>query len=457
MSGRWLCLVALGATLALAACADSSPQATTEPEFHFTSSGPCDFSTTLITNYFPASRQSFIRSLKQSMANAGKGTTGARTFGFQIMDSIGSVSRNFTVSASAGATLTLALIPCMFNNASTFTYPTTPATDFAKALTNADGGAYYVRGGGAGGADSPGRSAAVIGRTSPPGGTDGNLSGLAPSSGSWTTMLDDPAAANTSSEGRALIYGYLVSAPGAPIQYEWATIPSDLTFSPAMLVAVCDNDVSASAMVLTEAVGVLAFANTTLCNTLQSQTALRLGWGPRAVAARLGQMLVGAVTPAPLHATALLSGTGGTTSKIPRSIVQKLTVSAGSLGLSWVNKPPATINGTAPNTFPVSVSVDAGGNAILGVCAYMTGQTNNGTPTQLVGPKHAACTTPPGGGTDYLSVLVQNNGSTTASLADFGQVGITKTGGIDLTVSVQVQDRAGTGSITTRSNVKPKK
>jgi hypothetical protein len=270
-------------------------------------------------------------------------------------------------------------------------------------------------------------------------------------------MLLNTATANASSEGRALIYGYLVSAPGAPIQYEWATIPSDLTFSPAALVAVCDNDVSASAMVLTEAVGVLAFANTGLCNTLQSQTALRTGWGPRAVAARLGQMLVGAVTPAPLHATALLAGTGGTTSKIPRSIVQKLTVSAGALGLSWANKPPATINGTAPNTFAASVNVNAAGNAILGVCAYMIGQTNNGTPTQLVGPKHADCASPPGGGTDYLSVLVQNTGSTTASLADFGQVGITKTGGIDLTVTVQVQGRAGTGAITTRSNVKPKK
>ena len=124
------------------------------------------------------------------MESAGKGTPNARTFGFQIMDSIGSVSRNFTVNASAGATLTLALIPCMFNNASTFTYPTTPATDFAKALTNADGGAYYVRGGGPGSAaDAAGRSAAVLGRTNPPGGTDGNLSGLAPSSGSWTAML----------------------------------------------------------------------------------------------------------------------------------------------------------------------------------------------------------------------------------------------------------------------------
>ena len=56
----------------------------------------------------------------------------------------------------------------MFANASTFTYPTDAADDFAKALTSADGGAYFVRGGGTGGADAAGRSAPVIGTTSAP-------------------------------------------------------------------------------------------------------------------------------------------------------------------------------------------------------------------------------------------------------------------------------------------------
>ena len=387
------------------------------------------------------------------MENAGKGTPNARTFGFQIMDSIGSVSRNFTVNASAGATLTLALIPCMFNDASTFTYPTTPATDFAKALTNADGGAYYVRGGGTGGADAAGRSAAVLGRTNPPGGTDGNLSGLAPSSGSWTTML----AVNTSSEGRALIYGYLASAPGAPIQYEWATIPSDLTFSPAALVAVCDNDVSASAMVLTEAVGVLAFANTGLCNTLQSQTALRGRAGVREQSPR-GSARCWSV---PLRRA---SSRHRASRRDRRHHVEDPEEHrAEAYGLGGRPRPLMGQQAAGDHQRHRAEHVrgfrqrERAGNAILGVCAYMIGQTNNGTPTQLVGPKHADCASPPGGGTDYLSVLVRHRQHDAASLADFGQVGVTKTGGIDLTVSVQVQGRAGTGSITTRSNVKPKK
>jgi len=397
--------------------------------------------------------------LKQNMADSGLGTRGARTIGFRIMDSIGAVSRtSSSASATAGAALTLALIPCMFANASTFTYPTDPATDFAKALTSADGGAYFVRGGGAGGLDSPGRSADVVGTTSAPD-VDGNLSAIEPSSGSWTTMLDDLAAANTSSEGRALIYGYLASAPGAPIQYEWATIPSALTFSPDAVVTVCDNDLSASAMILTEAVGVLAYKATDLCNSAQSITAVPTGWGPRALAARLGQMLVGTVTPAPLHATALLSGTGGTTSKIPRSIVSKLSVGTNGVSADWVSKPPAVIVGTATLTagtkFPVSFKGSAAGNSIVGFCAYLLGRNNNGTPTQLIGLRDPACTA---GGPEALSVLVQTTSSDTETLANFGQVGVTKTGGIVFTGFVQVVGRAGTGATPlAKSNVKPAK
>jgi len=456
MARRFSSFVAVGATVALAACSDSTPQSTTDPQFASTPTDACTISSTLVNSYFQGQTAQQIRALTALLPDSGLGTRGARTVGFRIMDSIGAVSRRSTsASASAGAALTKALIPCMFANASDFTYPTNAAADFTKALTSAAGGAYFVRGGGTGGVDDAGRSAAIVGTTSAPT-TDGNLSVLAPSSGSWTTMLSG----NTSSEGRALIYGYLASAAGAPIQYEWATIPSGLNFAPDAVVTVCDGDLSPSAMILTEAVGVLAYKATELCtNSAQSITAVPTGWGPRALAARVGRMLTGAVTPEPLHAAALLSGTGGTTSKIPRSIVSKLLVGANGVSLKWVSPPPAVIAGTATETggtkFPVSFSASAAGNSIVGFCAYLVGRNNNGTPTLLIGPRDQSCTA---GGAEALSVLVQSTASETVSVADFGQVGVSKTGGIVFTGSVQVVARAGSGNTPpAKSNVKPAK
>jgi hypothetical protein len=451
--------VAAAATLALGACSERDPDSTTGPQFANTD--PCGFSNSLVINYFPSSRQSSIITLKQSMANAGHGTSAARTFGFQIMDSIGSVSRSFSVSPSAGAQLTVALIGCMFDNASTFTYPhqTDPVYDFTQALTNATGGAYYVRGGGAGGVDpdgdADGRSKTVIGRIVPLSGPDDNLSAIAPSSdGSWTTMLSGSGA----SEGRALIYGYPVTT--TPLLFEWATVPSELTFSPPAVVSVCDNDVSSSAMVHEEAVGVLAFVNSSICNDTQSQTMIETGWGPKALAARLGRVLVSAVVPAPLLATAVDLGSGGKTSTIPKSKFGKTSVTSVTVG-PWKDDPgiPSTWNGTSKaQARAASAYVSADGQAVR-FCAYLIGENNNGTPTQLMkdpGPQQdPECTTPPGGNPNALSVVTQfvNNES---SVADFGKVWVTKTGTITITLTV-VSGKAVNGSLSTQAYVKPAK
>jgi hypothetical protein len=45
--------------------------------------------------------------------------------------------------------------------------------------------------------------------------------------------------------------------------------------------------------------------------------------------------------------------------------------------------------------------------------------------------------------------------SPTASLADFGQVGVTKVGGINFTGTAEVLGRDGFGFIVSKSNVKP--
>ena len=70
MVRRLLCLVAVGASLALAACSDSTPQATTEPQFANTPPDACGFSTTLINNYFEGQAAQVIRSLKQTSGHA---------------------------------------------------------------------------------------------------------------------------------------------------------------------------------------------------------------------------------------------------------------------------------------------------------------------------------------------------------------------------------------------------
>lgn len=448
MAPRLLYAVAAVTILALAACSEREPGSTIGPEFApGGNTDACGFSNSLITNYFPSSRQSKILTLKQSMGNAGHGTPNARTFGFEIMDSVGSVSRSFSVSPTAGAQLTVALIACMFDEASTFTYPEDNAISaFTAALNSAAGGAYYVRGGG--------REGTVLGTSHPLVGAAVNLSGLKPSSGSWTDMLKVVAerpATNDLSEGRALIYGYSVPNTSTLV-YDWASVPSAVTFAPAVVVALCDDNNSGTAMIHEEDIGVLAYVETALCDETQTLTNVHTGWGPRSLASRLGRMLVGTLAPEPLQATVLASRVGGTTSTVPKSKFGKRTVS--TLTLAWKDQPPAVVKGTNPSTVAISFTVSASGSPIAGTCAYLAGSNNNGTPTMLKGPQDPACTNPPNGDATALSVLVQPY-SAIASLADFGQVGVTKTGGILFIGTADVVGRDGFGSISIKSNVKP--
>jgi hypothetical protein len=178
-------------------------------------------------------------------------------------------------------------------------------------------------------------------------------------------------------------------------------------------------------------------------------------------------MLVNAVTPEPLQATVLLTRGGGTTTTAPKSKFGKQTVQ--TLKLEWSAKPPATVNGTdnpvtqnQENSFPVSFTVETeAGDPIAGTCGYLTGSNNNGTPTMLTGPRDPVhCTTPPNGDTSALSVLLTtriNADDETESVADFGQVAVTKTGGIIFNGVADVIGRDGSGSIPFKSNVKPRK
>jgi hypothetical protein len=413
----------------------------------------------LVTNYFPSSRQAKILSLKQSLDNATLYSPAARTFGFEIMDSIGSVSRSFSIDPAAGGHLTVALIGCMFENAFTFTYPEDDAVSaFTAALNSAEGGAYYVRGGGVGGVDAEGRSGTVLGTLHPLGGTAVNLSGIKPSSGSWTTML----AGNAAGDGRVLIYGY--SVPNTPaLVYDWAGVPSAPTFSPPAVVSVCDDDNSGTAMVHEEDIGVLAYVETNICQETQTLTSAEFDWGAKALALRLGRMLVNAVTPEPLQATVLLTKGGGTTTTAPKSKFGKKSVTA--LSMEWKDNPgvPSTWNGTkAAQARATSAYVSAiadGVSQAVRFCAYLSGTNNNGFPTKLVKDsdpqRDPECTTPPNGDPNALSVVTRFDNEN-RSVADFGKVFVTKTGNIIITLSV-VSGAVANASLITQANVKPLK
>jgi hypothetical protein len=379
-------------------------------------------------------------SVKSSMASSAQDSQ-KRTYGFELMDSIGSISRNtaFSIDPAAGAQLTIAIIGCIFPDNS-FTYPTNALNDFTKALNSAAGGAYFVRGGGS---SFAGRSATILGST---GGVAGNLSGIAPSTGStaanWTTMLSG----NGTSVGQGvLFYGYDARAITTdPVLYEWATVPSELTFNPAAVVSVCDANVG-NAVVHEEAVGVLFFVTSNICDTQQSLT-MNEGWGPKALAARLGRVLADALTPTPLLATTLIISGGGKTSQLPKSKFGKKNLTA--VSSQWIDSPavPSTTwYGTSKDqarAISAYVSATADGNPeSVRFCAYLTGANNNGTPTKLMkdpGPLQAAeCTSPPNGDPNALSVVTTPiEGDETRSLADFGKVWVTKTGTITITLTV---------------------
>ena len=68
MARSSLFLFAAAATLVLAACTEHEPESTTGPEFA-ASTDPCGFSNSLVSGYFPGSRQSYMLTVKSSMAS----------------------------------------------------------------------------------------------------------------------------------------------------------------------------------------------------------------------------------------------------------------------------------------------------------------------------------------------------------------------------------------------------
>jgi hypothetical protein len=259
-----------------------------------------------------------------------------------------------------------------------------------------------------------------------------------------------------------LFYGYDARpVPTGPLLYEWATVPSALTFNPTAVVSVCDQN-PANPVVHEEAVGVLFFVSSTICDAQQS-LAMTEGWGPKALAARLGRVLADALMPATLQATMLITSGGGKTSTLPKSKFGKKSLAA--VNVAWKDDPIAlgsTWNGISQaQARPVSAFVSAqiadDSREPVRFCAYLTGANNNGTPTALKNDRQPAaeCGTAPNGDLKALSVLTTPDpNDATQALADFGNVWVTKTGTITITLTVS-SGTATTGTIKSVANIKP--
>jgi hypothetical protein len=388
----------------------------------------------LITGYFPGTYASAIKSLKDAMIAATTGSS-KRDKGFEILDSIGSVSRNpaYSLDPVAGSELTKGIIKCMFD-AGDFSpsFPSNAIYDFAPALSHASGGAYYVRGGTSGG------TATVVGALIAPGTENTVLSGVARPPGSpqptWTTML----AGNTGSEGRVLIYGYPVMLNPALV-YEWATIPPAAEFSPGAIVAVCDDNTAPTTMVHETNVGILQYSSgDPICNAPISLVLRETGWGARALAARLARVLA----PSTLHAAVVAkSGSGGTVTTVKS---QFSTGPVETVTLKFTQPPEKVLKlGQSYSVEVRATTVFKGAvTGVNGACIYLIGSENNGVLSELTGTRDASCQNVPKAVFDRTESKVVA-GQPSAGYAVF-EVTATKNGGLAITASAS-DDSGATG------------
>jgi hypothetical protein len=407
--------------LALGACNDQE-QPTTSPEFKVTPPPDllaCSFDSvkSLANTYFspPAKQQAATFATDMGSVNY---APAAVTNGFNLLDLLGSVSRSATPGVpSVGGRLAKATIKCMFD-AHGPSYQALAnnqglnAVRFDLALSKADGGVFY-----AAGSDFPGTPQVLKGIVP----EVGTLSKVAPGPatgtfpditlGSWSSVLSQT----------TLIYGYRVS--NSPVVFEWGSIDPDATFTPYALVSICSGDTD-DLMVLEGGVGVLSFDLANLCDLPGDAT---------------GRTVTGFKSP------------------FSNKLVQTLTVKFDP------NKSPPAIWQPVTSAKPIAVFVSVpDGNStvgVLGVCVYITGTANNGIPTDITSSndpdQDQECLTPPGGVSKFLSAKTTMKPGDLQSVADFGLVTITKTGGLAFTATADVINRSGAGSVIKKINVKP--
>jgi hypothetical protein len=398
----------------------------------------CDFSgfNSLVAQYFTkSSTQQDAKNFVGAMQTAGKWSTGAVDNGFNVMALIaGAVKSGEVGSSTTGSTLTNELIKCMFDvTTGDFLTGTPPKSiipiDFTASLDPVRPGAYAVHGG-SGDLTSDAVKSRLSAGADPL--TTDPISAIGTQGATWANLLNE----------RALIYGRPVvdGQTTSLTAYQWEAIRPSASFSaPGALVAICAATGSAD-MVHESNFGVLAFGSAAeLCpNPLEVGIT---GWGPAALAQRLGRLLA----PQPLHAaTLLLKSIGGSAGGL-KSIFSNTPVP--SVTLKFLAGPPSVFKQNQDVTVKIQATLPGTTTGVNGVCVFLTGTNNNGTPTELL-PKGECNSTAP-------SAVTGRVGSITG-VAEV-TFHVTKTGNLMLSGNGTVVERTGTvaSTLPVKTNVKP--
>jgi hypothetical protein len=349
--------------------------------------------------------------------------------GFDIMAQIeGAVNDGTSGDPAVGSDLINHLLLCMYNPSSeAASYPETFPEDFTVSLTAAAHGAFGERSGPS--------VAAVLSRP-----FSATYTGIAPPEGSTSWGV-------TNSPARVVLYGR--PAPVTPDDqqtYDWRSIPHNATFSPNIIIGFCvDQIANPTTMVLEQGVAVLAFADAYFLhpgaggNCSSSGLGLLQGTNPFQLAHRLFRFGTALLTPRPLMATVLTSGSGGTKSKCC-SKVSPQNVPGVTLDVKpSVNGTPSVPTTLKVNTqkFPLTVTTNSGNTPVNGVKITLSTGTNNGTPTTIrkAASATADCRTSP------PAVGVTGEDGNPAGTYDFPFLCITSTGQVFVTITADVAGR----------------
>ncbi|HEX6617635.1 MAG TPA: hypothetical protein VF046_15125, partial [Gemmatimonadales bacterium] len=368
-----------------------------------------------------------------------------------------------------GETMVKLTVNCMYDtkNATDFSgWPNDGQYDFSAALDAPNGGAFFVRGGGIDSASLPvlGNIASLNSTTDPAG---GNVSGMAPPTGkTWPDILVNNA------QKRLLIYGEPVAGG-----FDWKLIGRNTTFSPFVLVALCQaarpgQPFDAADVVFQQDVGSLGVQPEAICGTLPSSFALGGdGGGASGLVSRFVAMAGRMLTPEPLHATALATTIGGSASGAKKDEFTVLNLP--TVNLQFTLQPPKRPK--VGQYFPITVNVTTpAGDPAGGITVTLSTMTNNGTGTSIleitsagVQAGYTGCslndnptTGPAWVVTPSRTTLgtVGTNGISQATEAKWDKVCFTKTGNVQILATSQADGNTAAGNATklsSSSNVNP--
>ena len=423
-------LTALVLGALVASCGEQQQQMPTAatPSFARTNSGPtCSFNAmnSDIAKFFTSSTEAkLVKALQSTMQDAwsASDTAGARDAGYDIFAQIAEVVASASVGdVSSGSDLTNQVTACMFWDSSQL--PADFPHDYTTELTPSAAGAFDVRGGPN---DSTGP---ILARTL--------VSGIDPIPGySWADEI--AAGGSVPAPHRVLFYGEPAAVPGA---YEWKPIPANATFSPGLIVGLCDP--GDQYMVYSSEGTILPYYPATFipgtCATASAPTNV---W-QKSLA--LGKRLVSKLLPSPLDAASLsLPGSGG----VSKSYSTFSNFDVGTVTVSYSVQPhdatvlpsdvcPSGTIGDPYNIGPVTFQVTKDGIPVGGVDIALTQVNNNGTPATLCGNTHG---------------VTDDNGYLTLD-----GLGLTKTGGYELVASGNVPGRNinSSGGTSDKFNIRP--